>query len=235
MSESFLPQEGSGSRQAKVKALQAKSAKCPLSPQPPSSSGRPVTAPRAQLWAPLLFQWSPNPQAQPESCPSHSTLWTPEEQLHAWVPPGTLLSPLMCSTSLSPQAFEIVLLPLYRWGDQALRRLLRGSRTVPNPNTLPPPSLSPSGALWAHKGPNYETRGAPTSHFSSNNASGCSFTQTAGQWRRGARAPTGIRMQPSHCTPTTPQHDPRGRPVTWLRLPGLRTDATEESNLWPTI
>ena len=32
---------------------------------------------------------------------------------------------------------------------------------VPNPNTLPPPSLSLSGALWAHKGPNYETRGAP--------------------------------------------------------------------------
>ena len=98
MSESLLPQEGSGGRWAKVKALQAKSAKCPLSPQPPSSSGRPVTAPRAQLWAPLLFQWSPNPQAQPESFPSHSTLWTPEEQPHVWVPPGTLLSPLLCST-----------------------------------------------------------------------------------------------------------------------------------------
>ena len=72
LSDSFLPQKGSGGRRAKVKALQAKSAKCPLSPQSPSSSGRPVTAPRAQLWAPLLSQWSPNPHAQPESSPESS-------------------------------------------------------------------------------------------------------------------------------------------------------------------
>lgn len=131
---------------------------------------------------PSSFPVIPKPTGPARVFPlSHSTLRMPEEQLHVWVPPGTLLSPPVCSTSLSPQAFEVVLLSLYRRGDQALGRLLRGSRIVPKPSTLPPPSLSLSGPLWAHEGPNYKTRGAPTSHFSRNNASGCSFTRTAGQ------------------------------------------------------
>ena len=102
---------------------------------------------------PSSFPVIPKPTGPARVFPlSHSTLRMPEEQLHVWVPPGTLLSPPVCSTSLSPQAFEVVLLSLYRRGDQALGRLLRGSRIVPKPSTLPPPSLSLSGPLWGLTG-----------------------------------------------------------------------------------
>lgn len=167
----------------------------PLSP--PSSSCHPVTAPRAQFWALSSFPVTPKPTCPVtvfHLSPFHPSK-CPKGQLHVAAP----------STVIILQ----------------VRRLCGRSRMVFNPSTLPPPNLCLPGPLWAHKGPSYKTRGAPPISPRCN-VSGCSFTRTVGQWRRGASTPgnaNSLLLRTALELGT----------VIWLRRPGVRTEVSNES------